>query len=77
MSSLFFHYYLGRRKKYLTAHQEQILTNSFHSKPYPENVEMHQLAQSLNLNKGKIKKWYENRRYQSRQAGLHVNGEEC
>ena len=37
---------------------------------------MHQLAHSLNLKKGKIKKWYENRRYQSRRAGLPVNGEE-
>ena len=50
---------------------------SFHSKPYPENDEIHQLAQSLSLKKGRIKKWYKRRRYLSRRVGLTFNGEEC
>ena len=61
----------------MNTYQRLILEKSFHSKLYPTNTEIHQLARSLNLSEVRIKKWYEKERYKKKQAGLLHKGEEC
>ena len=69
--------YIAKLPKFLSANQTQVLRKSFHSKPYLEKKELHQLAGLLNVSEGKIRMWYGKKRYKSRLAGLPFNGEEC
>ena len=78
MSSFFFQN-IGKLKtnRHFNGYQRIKLAKSFHSKPYPRDNEIHQLAKSLNISVVRIRKFYRGERYKKKQAGLPLPGEEC
>ena len=51
------------------ASQLKILKDSFTAEPYPRREAKDQLAESLNISRKKVEKWFSNRRYEESSVG--------
>ena len=65
---------LGKTRKPLTPLQKQMLITTFEAKPFPEKVEIHQLAGLLNISKEKVDHWFRKKRCEGRQVGSKPMG---
>ena len=63
------------KKQFLTETQERILMERFKTNEYLTTEERHELALSLNIEEGRITKWYSRKRIQKAAEGVSSQSE--